>query len=164
MLFSHSLSEFSEELVYSITKTVEDKKKDWRTALIRDMDKILRENFDDESLEASMIRRVIRDAISSISIPNFEYKSRMPGSLKPQGVLEDDAAEEFIDKAKNYLDDLSSELSRKANEYPKVLAARMKEVRLDGQLLEQAKKELTTLEESMKKKEMKLRQISRLKG
>ena len=161
---SHSLSEFSEELVYSITKTVEDKKGDWRTDLIRDMAKILRDNFGDESLEASMIRRVIRDAISSISIPKFEYKSRMPDSLKPQGVLEDDAAEEFIDKAKNYLDNLSRELSRKANEYPKVLAAKMKEVRLDDQLLKKIEKELTTLEESIENKEMELRRISRLKG
>ena len=60
------LSRFSGELINSLTTATEDKKKKWRDLLIGEMTGILRENFSGESLDASMIRRVIRDAVDYI--------------------------------------------------------------------------------------------------
>lgn len=160
----HSLLEFSEGLTAEVVDKVEDKKRDWRNNLNRNMTKILRQHFSDESLEASMIRRVIRDAVHSISIPAFEYKNQIPDSLKPQGVLQKKKAETFLHEAHDYVNDLYRNLKRKIRAYRISLAKRMEQVRLDELLLKQFTKELAALERSITNKEMELKRISNLKG
>ena len=128
------------------------------------MTKILRQHFSDESLEASMIRRVIRDAIHSIIIPDFEYKNQIPDSLKSQGVLQGKKAEKFLQKAHDHVNYLYSGLKRKIRAYRISLTRRMEQVRLDELLLKQFTKELATLEKSIANKEMELKRISNLRG
>ena len=159
-----SLSKFSMDLVNLLIMMAEEKKTEWRNVLIKDMINILRENFDDASLEASMIRRVIRIEVNSISLPEFQDKNQMPDSLKPQSVLEGDEAERFIRDAENYLYRLWREFYEYIEMYTRDLAERMKTVRLSDQLLERSQKELAMLGKSIENKEMELKRISNLRG
>ena len=56
------------DLVNLLIMMAEEKKTEWRNVLIKDMINILRENFDDASLEASMIRQ---SELNSISLPGI---------------------------------------------------------------------------------------------
>ena len=159
----HSVLEFSEAMAEEVADKVEDKKRDWRNDLNRNMTKILRQNFSDESLEASMIRRVIRDAVQLIIIPDFEYKNQMPDSLKPRGVLQEKKAEKFFQEAHDHVNQLSSDLKKKIRAYRISLTRRMEQVRLNELLLKQFTKELATLEKSIANKEMELKRISNLR-
>ena len=158
------LLRFSVELTGPFTDIVENEKKGLREGLIRDANKTLRSHFDYENLEASMIRRVIRVAINSISIPNFEYELQMPKSLSSQSVLEGDEAETFRDNAENYFYSLYNRFYTGIETYTKAFAAEMKKVRLGERLLEESKKELAALENLIENKEMELKRISYLKG
>lgn len=160
----HSLADFSEELEKKVMNKVKDKNLKWRDDLNQNMTKILRQHFSDESLEASMIRRVIRDAVHSIIIPAFEYKNQIPDSLKPQGVLQGKKAEKFLQEAHDQINDLYSGLKKKIRAYITSLTRRMEQVRLDELLLKQFTKELATLEKSIANKEMALKRISNLRG
>ena len=162
---SQGLSQFSLDMRRSFSTAAEEKKAEWRNDLIRGMTKILRENFDDESLEALMIRRVIRNAVADISISDYTFNPSLPKSLRPQGVLRKKKAKKFVQKADKYLRfTLYDGFYRGIEAYIRSLAADMRRVRLDGQLLKQAKKELDSLEKSIENKEMELRRISLLKG
>lgn len=158
------LSRFSGKLIESLTTATENKKEEWRNLLIGEMTKILRENFSDESLDASMIRRVIIGAVDYISIPSFKYEYRKPGFLRPQGELKGDKAVEFIIEAEQHLDILYEELDRKVEEYTKDIAEEMQKVRLEERLLGQLEKELSILEQSIANKVRELSRVSRLKG
>ena len=158
------LSEFSEELKVEVVDKTEDKKRDWRNDLNQNMTKILRKHFGDEDLEASLIRRVIRDTVHSINIPAFEYKKQIPDSLEPQGVLKDEEAKKFFDESRDYVDDLCKGIKRKIRGYRTSLTNEMRQVQLDDLLLKQFTKELATLEKSIANKEMELKRISNLKG
>ena len=147
-----------------LNKEVQKKKTDWRKDLIKAMTSILREHFDDETLEASLIRRVIRSTVNSISIPNFKYELQMPKSLSPQGVLEGDKAEAFRDDAEIYFNSLYNKFYKEIGMYTKALTAEMRKIRLEERLLEESKKELTTLDKLIENKEMELKRISYLKG
>ena len=158
------LSELPEELEEEVADKTEDKKRDWRNDLNRNMTKILRKHFDDGNLEASMIRRVIRDTVHSINIPAFEYKKQIPDSLKPQGELKGQEAEKFFNKACDHVNDMCKKIKRKIRSYRKSLTKKMEQVRLDELLLKQFTKELDTLEKSIANKEMELKRISNLMG
>ena len=162
---SHDLSLFASDMGSEFSTITENKKTEWRNDLIKKMTKILREHFDDESLEASMIRRVIRNAVADISLPDDTFDPSLPKSLRPQGVLKGKKAEKFAQEAEEYLRfTLYNEFNnKKIKEYTRSLTAKMKRFRLDGQLLERTKKELDALEKSIENKEMELRRISRLK-
>ena len=161
---SNELKRFPIELIGFLNKEVQRKKTDWRNGLIKDMTRILREHFDDETLEASLIRRVIRSTVNSITIPNFKYELQMPKSLSPQGVLEGDKAEAFRDEAERHFNSLYNKFDTEIGLYTKALAAEMKKVRLEERLLEESKKELAALENLIENKEMELKRISYLKG
>lgn len=158
------LSEFSEELKEEVVDKTEDEKRDWRNDLNRNMTKILRKHFGDEDLEASLIRRVIRDTVHSINIPAFEYKKQIPDSLNPQGVLKDEEAKKFFDESRDYVDDLCRGTQKEISAYIKELAKRMEQGHLYERLLEQFQKELASLEKSIENKEMELKRISNLRG
>ena len=161
---SHRLSEFSEKLAELVSEKTEDKKRNWRNDLNRNMTKILRRHFGDEILEASMIRRVIRNVVHSIVMPAFEYENRMPDSLKPRGILTEKEAEDFLREAQDYYHDVSSNLIKKIRTHVEELYKKMEPVRLDELLLEQLTKELTVLENSIDNKEMELKRINRLRN
>ena len=158
------LSDFSENLVEEVVEKAEKKKKDWRKELNSNMTKILRENFPDGSLEASVIRRVIGSTVRAIPVPDFEYDNRMPPELEPQGVLEDTEAEKFFETACDYARTLCRGLRKEIRAYVKRFTSKMKKIPLEKLLLEQLKKELTALEESIKNKEMELKRINLIKG
>ena len=160
----HVLLRFTMELTDPFIDIVEDEKTEWRNGLIRDMTKNLRNYFIDESLDALMIRRVIRIACNAISIPDFECENQMPDSLKPQGVLEGNKAKKFISDAENYFYSLYYEWNEKIRMYINDLTAHMKHVRLEERLLEQTQKELNMLEQSIANKGRELKRISRLRG
>ena len=161
---SYLLSEFSEELAELVSEGTEEKKRNWRNDLNRNMTKILRRHFGDEILEASMIRRVIRNVVHSIVMPAFEYENRMPDSLRPRGILTEKEAEDFLLKAHDYYYCVSRNLKKKIRDYVEDLSKKMEQVRLDELLLEQLTKELTVLENSIDNKEMELKRINRLKN
>ena len=161
---SHDLSLFASDIGREFKTIAENKKAEWRNELIKEMAKILQEHFDDESLEASMIRRVIRNAVADISLPDDTFGPSLPKSLRSQGVLKGKKAEKFAQESDKYLRfTLYNEFSKKIKEYTRSLTEEMKRVRLDEQLLERTKKELDALEKSIENKEMELRRISRLK-
>ena len=162
---SQGLSQFSLDMRRSFSTATEKKKTEWRDDLIPDMNKILRKNFDDESLEASMIRRVIRNAVADISISDYTFNPSLPKSLRPQGVLKKKKAENFAQEADKYLRfTLYDGFYREIEAYIRSLAADMRRVRLDEQLLKEFEEELKTLEKFIENKEMELRRISLLKG
>lgn len=161
---SHLLSEFSEDLTELVSEETEKKKKNWRNDLNRNMTKILRRHFDDDILEASIIRRVIRNVVHSIVMPAFEYENRMPDSLKPRGILTEKEAEDFLREAQDYYYGVSRNLIRKIRAHVEDLYEKMEQVRLDELLLEQLTKELTVLENSIDNKEMELKRINRLRN
>ena len=161
---SHLLSEFSEELVESVSEATEKKKRNWRNDLNWNMTEILRRHFGDEILEASMIRRVIRNVVHSIAMPAFEYENRMPDSLKLRGILTEKEAEDFLHEVHDYYSNVSRNLIRKIRTHVEDLSEKMEQVRLDELLLEQLTKELTVLENSIDNKEMELKRINRLRN
>ena len=161
---SHKLSRISRELSNVLINSAEEKKKKWRDELVGSVTKVLRESFDDDDLDALMIRRVIRHTVNSIPIPKFEYEKPLPKSLQSQGVLEQEKAEEFISAAENHLNSLEAKLADRVNEYAAELAREMKKVRLAELLLKRFQEELAALEESIGNKEMELKRISLIKG
>lgn len=161
---SHLLSEFSEELAELVSEVTEEKKRNWRNDLNRNMTQILRRHFGYEILETSMIRRVIRNVVHSIVMPAFEYENRMPDSLKPRGILTEKEAEDFLHEAHEYYYGVSRNLIRKIRTHVEEFAEKMEHVRLDELLLEQLTKELTLLENSIDNKEMELKRINRLRN
>ncbi len=156
------LSHFSENLVEEVVEKAEEKKKDWRKELNRNMTKILRENFPDDSLEASVIRRVISSTVKAIPVPDFEYQ--MPPKLKPQGVLEDAKAEKFFNTACDYANDLCIGLRKEIRAYVRRFTSEMKKIPLEKRLLEQLQEDLASLEKSIENKEMVLKRINLIKG
>ena len=154
----------SMELTDSFIDIAEDEKTEWRNGLIRYMTKNLRNYFKDESLDALMIRRVIRIACNAISIPDFECENQMPDSLKPQGVLEGNKAKRFVSDAEKYFYNLYYEWDEKIRVYINDLNSHMNHVQLEERLLEQTQKELNILEQSIANKERELKKISRLRG
>lgn len=158
------LSDFSENLVEEVVEKAEEKRKDWRKELNSNMTKILRENFSDDSLEASVIRQVISSTVRSISMPDFEYDNRMPPELKSQGVLEDANAENFFGAACDYASTLCRGLRKEIRAYVRRFTSEMKKIPLEKLLLEQLQEDLTSLQKSIENKEMELKRINLIKG
>ena len=158
------LSGFSEDLVWEVAEKADKKKEDWRKELNRSMTNVLREHFDDDLLESSMIRRVIRSTVGAISMPDFKYDNRLPPELKAQGVLEDKKAEAFFNAACDHASTLCRELKKETRAYIKRFTSEMKKIPLERLLLEQFQKELDSLEESIRDKEMELKRINLIKG
>ena len=161
--YSQGLLAFSRKMADSFAQSATQKRKEWRDNLIRKMTEILRSNFDDDQLEPSTIRRVVRRAVDSVSIPDFKYDPKMPKSLLPQGVLERQKAEAFIEEAGEYLYSLCDGLSASIDTHLKELTKIMERVRLDKELLEQFREELAALEKSIENKEVVLKRISSLR-
>ena len=158
------LSGFSKDLVEEVAEKVDEKKKDWRRELNRSMTNVLREHFDDDLLESSMIRRVIRSTVGAISMPDFKYDKPLPPELKAQGVLEGKEAEAFFNAACDHASTLCRELKKETRAYIKRFTSEMKKIPLERLLLEQFQKELDSLEESIRDKEMELKRINLIKG
>lgn len=158
------LKNFSNDLTEEVEDKTEDKKKDWRNDLNRRMTKVLRNHFDDDRFEPSMIRRVTKKTVDDVSISDFEYDNRMPPELKPQGVLKDDKGEAFLNDAREYANKLCRDLKRETRAYITRFTSEMKKIPLERLLLEQFQKELASLEKSIENKEMELKRINRIKG
>ncbi len=162
--FLSGLSEFHQNLTDSLGELAEQKKEEWRSDVLKSATKELRESFDEDQLDAAMIRRVARRTVNAITISEFSYSKELPKSLRSQGLLKEKAAEKFINEANVYIGEFVDELRGEINKYVKSLEEEMSKYSLAEQLLERYQRELVSLENSVKNKEMELKRISAVKG
>ncbi len=156
------LKRAAEEMVEKVMEETEAQKDQWRSELNSESTKILQRELGYEDVEAWRIREIIRNTVNSISISPFKYNVQLPKELTPRGVLKDEEATSFFDKACDYSKNSCRELRKKVNAYIKDLTAEMGRVRLDDRLLEKFNKELASLEESIQKKAIELGRIARI--
>jgi len=155
-----------ESLTDSIESEVEDKAKtfilSWRKSVYSRLVKTLREAVGDEDLDVDIIKSTIRNIVNSVEYPEIDYSGGLPSHLKRSGVLKGYDAEEYLDDARDYVNDLKERVTKDIKKYRKQLVKSLQNQQLSDKIFAHYKKEIEKLEEEINTKELTLEKYNNL--
>ncbi|OBV28519.1 hypothetical protein BKN38_09700 [Helicobacter sp. CLO-3] len=114
----------------------------------------LRKTFDDEDLDWLSISKMIKSIVDSIKTPEFDYSDKLPDELKKSGKLQRYEAEEFIEKARDFMSEFAREVTRDINNFTKNLERNLKAKDVAKDIFASYEEELKRLESELGNKEL----------
>ncbi len=174
-----ALSDLTVEIEGSIESVSDKTILSWRRSLTPTLLGVLRGNVDDEDINPSQIRKVVRNVINRIEFPSLSYqddltdketdnKSKHSGfflgfldapnsSLRSAtGTLTESNAESFLDEAKDYVNSLKRRVSSDIDLYVDNLIANLKNLKISDEVFLEYDAQLDALEKQIENKEITL--------
>ena len=136
---------------------------EWKKKLSQDLVKVLRENVDDEELNVTQIKKVIRNVLNKIKYPEMSYSGEIPSSLSASGKLEGSRAETYIADAQEYVSSLNGRVKKDIKEFLLELINSLKQVKMAESIFGNYDELLRELEEQIDNKELVLDKLDRVK-
>lgn len=154
-----------ENLTMDIENAISTKSQDfihnWKKNLNSQLIKVLRGSVDDDDLEPNLIRSSIREVLNLINYPELEYGEYKFRSDK-NGTLRDNAAENFMEMAKEYINNFKRLVHKDINDYNKTLVSSLKSFDPSTRIFGSYKERIKELEEQIKTKKVVLSRIEKL--
>ena len=121
---------------------------------------VLRDNVDDEDLNPSKIREVVRNVINRVEFPNLSYSSSsIPSGL---GTLTKSSAETFLDEAKEYVNSLKQRVGHDIYSYLDDLISKLKSMEMSDEIFSEYDTQLEELEKQIENREITLDEYNKL--
>jgi len=159
----NALDNLTWEIEDSIDTTAKSFIKDWKKTLTRDLVGVLRDNVNDEDLNVTQIKKVIRNVINTITYPDMSYSGQIPSSLSPRGTLEGGRAEEFIADAQAYVSSLQGSVRKDINDFLSELIGTLKNMQMANEIFGSYDEILRELDEQINNREITLDKFNRIK-
>ncbi|CAA6822303.1 MAG: Unknown protein [uncultured Sulfurovum sp.] len=159
-----SLENLTWEIEESIDTTAKSFILDWKKQLSRDLIKLLRDNVNDEDLNVSQIKKVIRNVLNTIVYPELSYTGQLPSTLSANGTLEDSRAEEYMSEAQSYVSSLNGRVKKDIKSFLSTLLTALKAIEMSKSIFGNYDELLQTLEEQINNKEITFDKFNKIKN
>jgi len=156
-----SLSDLTIEIEGSIESVSDKTILSWRKSLTPLLLSVLRGNADDEDLNPSQIRKVVRNIINRVEFPSLSYQDNLSGAT---GTLTKSSAESFLDEAKGYVNSLKKRVNSDIDLYLDDLISKLKTLEMSDEIFSEYDAQLEELEKQIENKEITLDEYSLLKN
>ncbi|HFU75955.1 MAG TPA: hypothetical protein ENK66_06885 [Arcobacter sp.] len=152
-------------LTNQIEQNIENESKkyisSWKKNLTPKLLTVLRDNVDDEDLNITQIRKVIRNIINSVPFSEISYSSNTIPS--GSGTLIKSRAESFIDEAKSYVYTLQKRVNKDINDYLTKLINTLEKLKNSSEIFSEYESEHKELEKQIVKKNITFDEFYRIK-
>lgn len=154
----------------SLTSSIEDKIDvkaekiiySWRKNTPRELIKAIRTKVDDEYLETYRIIQAFRKVFNEITYPQIIYSGGLPESLYAKGTLKEKKAEDFIDIAQSYVNNLRKRVRNDIDQFLSKLITELSSIKLSEEFFSNYNTLLKELEEQIKNKKIIIDTFNRL--
>jgi len=179
-----SLSDLTFEIESGIENISDGTVSSWKKSLTPALLGVLRDHADDEDLNPSQIRKVVRNVINRVEFPSLSYQDDFEegggvkntpstlGWLRPSsnsdlsgatGTLTGYRATDFIDAANAYVDSLKQRVFGDFKLYLESLISNLRSVEMSEEIFSEYDSQLEELERQIENKEVTLDEYGRLK-
>ena len=145
----------------------------WRKSLTPTLLSVLRNNADDEDINPSQIRKVVRNVINSVEFPTLSYQDNLTdektknestnsGLRSATGTLTKSCAESFLDEAKDYVNSLKQRVSSDIDLYLDDLISTLKTLEMSDEIFSEYDAQLEELEKQIENHETTLDEYNKL--
>jgi Dynamin family. len=156
-----SLSDLTGEIENGIENVSNTKILAWRKSLAPALLSVLRDHVDDEDLNPSQIRKVVRNVINHLEFPLLSYSNiSLPSG---SGTLTGSSAENFIEEAKVYISSFKSRVNKDIQSYLTDLMGKLNNLELSKEIFSEYDSQLEELEIQIKNKAISLEEYGRCK-
>lgn len=157
-----------ESLTWEIEETIDTTAQlfisEWKKTLSRDLLRVLRDNVDDDDLNVTQIKKVIRTVLNTIKYPDISYSGGLPTSLSATGTLKGSNAETYISNAQEYASNLNGRVKNDIKSFLKDLISTLKGTEMSKSIFGNYDDILKELEEQVNNKEITLDKLNRVKN
>jgi predicted GTPase len=159
----NAIDTLTEEVEYSISELAKRFLVQWKKNLSTNLVKTLREHIDDEDLNITLIKKVIRNVLNAIVYPDMSYANGLPSSLLPKGTLKGSRAEKYYDDAHMYVQSLRRRVRNDIKDFVESLIYELENIKISESLFGHYDEMLQKLEEQINNKQLTLDQLARVK-
>jgi predicted GTPase len=157
-----------ENLTWEIEDSIDTTAKlfilEWKKMLNRDLVRVLRDNVNDEDLNVTQIKKVIRNVLTQIKYPEISYSGQLPSSLSASGTLKDSRAETYIDDAQEYVSSLNGRVKNDIKNFLIELIEALRGIQMAKSIFGNYDELLKELEEQVNNREITLDKLKRIKN
>ena len=150
----NSIEDMVEKVEKTITKESKKYIRDWRDDIYKKLVRVVRESVGDEEINVDKIRTLLRRVVRSVKVPEIDYSSELPYSLRESGTLENSSAERFISDAQDFVSDFRGTVKNDIKSFRKELFETLNSLELSKELFGQYLKEIEKLQLEIENKEM----------
>ena len=180
-----ALSDLTIEIESAIKSVSDTTVLNWRKSLVPTIVGVLRDNADDENINPSQIRKVVRNIINRVEFPTLSYEDNLideetddnPTNLgiyglwghsntslrSATGTLTKRDAESFLDEAKDYVNSLKKRVNSDIDSYLGDLISNLKGVEISKEIFSEYDAQLEDLAKQIENKEITLDEYNKLK-
>ncbi|WP_294959476.1 dynamin family protein [Sulfurovum sp.] len=180
-----ALSDLTIEIESAIKSVSDTTVLNWRKSLVPTIVGVLRDNADDEDINPSQIRKVVRNVINRVEFPTLSYEDNLideetddnPTNLgiyglwghsntslrSATGTLTKRDAESFLDEAKDYVNSLKKRVNSDIDSYLGDLISNLKGVEISKEIFSEYDAQLEDLAKQIENKEITLDEYNKLK-
>lgn len=169
-MIQNALEDLSLYIENSMKNSISEEVNSLKGNIYKQIMPILEKNDGDKNLDLHQIQKSVRNIISSLRIPEINYTNKLPNELKKSGTLKGRAAEDFIERAKNYAKSFQRNIIRDIEKHLNTLFGSLKQHNLGEEIFSHYKKEIENLEndienieQSLLKNEYILKQLESIK-
>lgn len=157
-----------ENLTWEIEETIETTAKafilEWKKSLNCALLSTLRDNVEDDDLNVTQIKKVIRQVLNRIIYPDINYSGGLPTSLIASGTLEGSRAETYISEAQGYVSSLNTRVKKDIKKFLEELINALKDIEMSKSIFGNYDEILKELESQVNNKEITLDKFNRVKN
>lgn len=140
---------------------VEEKVKEWKDKLSKNIGKAVRDEVGDKLIRLSMLDRTTRGITQAIQYPKISLPE-FPQELRGSGKLEGWQAEEYIEKFDNFFHGYRSQIDELTQTYLSELIQELKKINLGDQVFGSLEKEIIRLESEIQNRQSNLDRYKRM--
>ena len=159
-----AFEDLTSEIEDSIDTTAKAFILEWKKRLNQDLVRVLRDNVNDEDLNVTQIKKVIRNVLNTIIYPEISYSGQLPSSLAANGTLKGSSAESYIADAQEYVSSLKGRVKKDIKKFLKNLIAALKSIEMSKSIFGNYDEILKELETQINNKEIVLDKLTRIRN
>jgi len=137
---------------------------EWKKKLNHDLVKVLRDNVDDDDLNVTQIKKVIRNVLNTIKYPDMNYSGKLPSSLSANGVLKGSSAETYLADAQSYVFSLNRRVREDINNFLIKLIQALRDIEMSKSIFGNYDELLRELANQVENREIILDKLNRVKN
>lgn len=149
------------DLQDNLINSVEISKIEWKKSVQQRITRALTEAVEDVDLiDFEMLKTALRRMVNNMELPDLDISSRAFAGSQT-GTLEGDDADEFISEVQTYLGELRTFYGKQTNDFIAALDKTAKREKMSGLILGDIGKQLETLENELKNKNVTLDRLEK---
>jgi len=160
----NTLEDLTSKIEYSIKRTAKSFILEWKKMLNRDLVKVLRDNVNDDDLNVTQIKKVIRNVLNTVIYPNMSYSGKLPSSLSANGVLKGSSAEIYLADAQSYISSLNGRVRGDISEFLIKLIQALGDIKMSKSIFGNYDELLRELANQVENREIILDKLNRVKN